>query len=376
VVGSDSLSWGWQNLTTRTGAVQQTPASPSPQKLFDQLFKNGVPSSDGGSTTPPPRDAGTGGPRDAGAPVARRPVVDRVLESYNQLQSGAFGDARRLSAADKQALSDHMDRLRDLEARLTPATTDAGSGMMTGGTGGGSGSTSNAPSASCSSVSRPTSTSSSFQLYNDVIAAAFLCDMTRVASIVAFDPFVQFTGDWHTDYAHEAGRDAGKEATVLESHRVFFETVFLDLANKLDVVEANGKTVLDNSLLFWTHECSWDTHNDFSMPIVTAGSAAGYLNTGLYVDYRNRAAPNAAGNSPDAAAGTTADWFPGLTYHQWLGTALQAIGVQPSEFERNGKHGYGVQRLCTDGFTVNNPSQAWPQRVFDDASSILPLLKA
>ncbi len=271
VIGPQSLSWGWQDLVAKTGAVQQTPQSPSPQKLFDALFKNGAPGADAGTSVP---DAGM-------AAVARKPVVDRVLEIYNRYKSGTFGDARRLSAGDQVALS--AVRITwivcsDLEARLTSSPVGGSDGGTTG----------NMLGASCSTVTRPTSTATSFSLYNDVIAAAFLCDVTRIGTIVAYDPFVAYTGDWHQDYAHKASIDPTKEAALLESHRVFFETVFLDLANKLNVMEANGKTVLDNSLLYWTHECSWDTHNDFALPVVTAGSAAGYLNTGLYVDYRNR----------------------------------------------------------------------------------------
>jgi len=50
---------------------------------------------------------------------------------------------------------------------------------------------------------------------------------------------------------------------------------------------------------------------------------------------------------------------------------LQAMGIPPSEFEKPGKHGYGSS--YTDNYYG---AGLWPQRLFDDASKILPFLKA
>ncbi|MCP6756702.1 hypothetical protein NL533_34265, partial [Klebsiella pneumoniae] len=66
-----------------------------------------------------------------------------------------------------------------------------------------------------------------------------------------------------------------------------FENVFLYLAQKLDAIDdGNGFSVLDNTLMVWSQECCMASHDSYSIPIVTFGSAAGYFNTGMYVDYR------------------------------------------------------------------------------------------
>jgi hypothetical protein len=88
--------WGYSNPTQQTGNVDAIPLSQSAGALFTQVF---VPEDD--------------------PSVPQRPlVVDRVLESYNRLRSGAFGDAQKLGGADRRRLDEHMDRLRDLETRL------------------------------------------------------------------------------------------------------------------------------------------------------------------------------------------------------------------------------------------------------------------
>ena len=59
-----------------------------------------------------------------------------------------------------------------------------------------------------------------------------------------------------------------------------------DLVNKLNVDEINGTTYLDNSLVVWTK--SRVSHpQGTSIPVITAGGASGFFNTGL-CDYRNR----------------------------------------------------------------------------------------
>ena len=79
-----------------------------------------------------------------------------------------------------------------------------------------------------------------------------------------------------------------------------------------------------------------ETHGSVSIPVVTFGSAAGRLKTGLLCDYR-RIGNTASQFDPGAGGKQTL----GLLYSQWLATVLQAMGVPPSEFERWGYKGYG-----------------------------------
>ena len=100
------------------------------------------------------------------------------------------------------------------------------------------------------------------------------------------------------------------------------------------------------------------------MPVVTAGSAAGVLETGNFVDFRNR-------NNMELAHGYSPEHEslrPGLPYQRWLGNVLNAVGIPSSEFERPGEHGYGDN--------VNPNTDAMPTSHMDDASLPLPVIHA
>lgn len=335
LVGGRELSWG----VSQTGVVEPVPRSDSSLDLFNRIFDPGA----------PPPDEGP----------MRTPVVDRVLEHYQSLRAGAFGDGRRLSNVDRQRLDDHMERLLELQRRLdtqlpascmdvpTP-TADA-----------------NESHAGANHHAAPQDAAAYYQLYNDVIAAAFICGTSRIATISVNHIFNAYGGDWHQEIAHEAHGDDFAQATQVATHQAFFESVFLDLANKLDVEEENGITVLDNSLLMWSQESGIMTHDSDSMPIVTAGSAAGYFQTGQFLDYRDRTNMSIA---DDVWTPVAAEKRPGVAYNRWLANVLQAMNIGPDEYETDGIPGYGV--------VFNENTNAWPQRIYDDASDPLPYLVA
>lgn len=335
-IGRPELSWGYSNPGQQQGSVDPLPRAESSLELFNRIFVPDEPSDDTGRT----------------------PVVDRVLEHYQAVRTGAFGDARRISAADRQRLDDHMDRLSELQRRLLAK-----------------------PPASCGDVPTPTEDASYdhpgwdpgaappdawayYQLFNDVIAAAFICGTSRIATVSIDHIFSEFFGsDWHQEIAHEAHGNAAAQATMVAGHQAFFEGVFLDLAQKLDVEEDNGITVLDNSLLMWSQESGILTHDADSVPIITAGSAAGVFQTGQMLDYRDRTNMALTG---DAWTDVVYDKRPGVAYNRWLANVLQAMNVDRSEFERDGAQGYGL--------TLNENTDAWPERIYQDASEPLPRL--
>jgi hypothetical protein len=330
--------WGYSNPTQQSGSIDAIPLSASSMALFNQIFV----------------------PEETGGPEPRPLVVDRVLESYSRLRSGAFGDASRLGAKDRQRLDEHMDRLRDLETRLNavascgdvPVPTNDTTGLDVGG------------------YSENVADMRTFyQLYNDVIVAAFMCGTSRIAIINSGETWSPDWGglccDWHDFIAHQAADPNNvdnAQSVLMEAKRTFFENVFLDLVSKLDVEEANGVTYLDNSFVYWTQEAGSTVHDPISLPIVAAGSAAGVFETGQYIDYRNR-------NSLAVAVDYLPEYGllrPGITHSRFLATVLQASGLPPEEFERPGERGYGLP-------LVDN-AEAWPQAILDDASEMLPVL--
>ncbi|MDX2022137.1 MAG: DUF1552 domain-containing protein [Deltaproteobacteria bacterium] len=329
-------SWNYSNPTARTGSVMNVRGPDDSLQMFDRIFV----------------------PAGAPPPMQRRHVVDYVLESYNNLKNAN----RRLSAGDKQRLDDHMERMSELERKLTSK-----------------------PVASCMARPRPPRAAgyayvdeSEFttlvNLWLDVFIAAFTCDTSRIGILPLVDlrQLLSYAGDWHQQVAHQYNTDAAQEKILMAYQRAF-SRVIVPFAQKLDAIEEHpGSSYLDNTLIMWTQEAGWETHTSVSVPVVTFGSAGGFLKTGRFVDYRRK-------NSPlSAYKGTGTNQALGLLYSQWMATALQAMNVPPSDFERWGHKGYGWPEFGTEGWLppFSKHYQSTSSRYFQMASDVLPQLKA
>jgi hypothetical protein len=303
-----TVSWYWADPNAKAGGIIPIPGTSDSIGLFKKIF-----------VAPPP--GGSGG-------ATRTPVIDRVFENYQRLRQGN----RRLSTADKQRLDDHLARLQEIQRRskivvscsgVQPPTINAAP-YWKGGPAGVSNST------------------IAYQLLNDVMVAAFLCGTSRIATIDADTrqgPFTDYVGgfvgttDFHslihlTSQTNDIPTAQQSQAKVYPAWQQFFQNAFLDLITKLDVDDGTGQTLLDNALVVWEQECSAITHEQASIPVVMAGGAGGALQTGYYIDYRNRAIARPFYNS-----GAKQTFNPGIVWNQWMGTKLQAMGVQPSEYE-------------------------------------------
>jgi hypothetical protein len=334
IMSSRPVSWNYSDPEGRSGTIDNVRGYDSSRALFDKIF-----------VAP---DTG---------PKPRPPIVDAVLESYKRLRNGN----RRLSSGDKQRLDDHMARIAELQRKLSAG-------------------------ASCGDVAKPTDDVQKHydnneadakaygQLWNDVVAAAFVCGTSRIGVLGygSSERFMAYGGDWHQEVAHQWQLDDRQEL-LKQSYQKFFEGVFLDLAAKLDIEEAPGMTYLDNSLLVWSQESGMSTHDSVTIPVVTFGSAAGFFKTGQLLDYRRIGNPD---SMFDPMAG--GKQYLGLLYNQWLATVLQAMGVPPSEFERWDHKGYGVPYISAESWTppYKKHYQDTSSRYFQMASDILPFLKA
>jgi hypothetical protein len=320
--------------------------------LFNDIFNN---------FSPPPADAGT----------PRRLIVDHVHDDFQNLMNNP-----RISKADAQRVSDHMDRLLDLETRLqaashvscsiTPPTTSNSSlpGWVN---------PVDVPSGpTVPFIGDPTSPATQakfWQMYNDVIATALHCGALRVA-VMCCEPFATHfstypygywgtpTGDWHVDVAHQTDTAPG-QAMMTAAQNTFFSGVMVDLASKLDQMSDGSGTTLDRTLVTWMQEYGNQIHEFYSIPVVTFGSAGGNMNTGLYCDYRNLSkmqSPNGVGQTLAA----------GLTWSQLLGTFLQVVGVPHSDYAEANHNGYGLR--------VVDPVSEWPDATWAAAGDKLPFL--
>lgn len=317
------LSWGYSNPVNRSGDIEEIASVSNPVTMFRRVFV--------------PDEAET-------EESARPPIVDRVRESYRSLRQSNL----RLSASDRRRLDDHMERLSELERRLTATATRR---------------------ASCHGLIEPGRDTNDPIAYhsalNDVVVAAFLCGTSRIAVIRVIEAdFVPYDGDWHQEVAHEYASPE-PQRLLQEANQKAFEHAVLDLAHKLDVVEAEGQSVLDSTLIQWTQESGDKTHNARSIPVVTIGGAGGKLKTGNYCDYRRK---NNAGLLANGYGG-----YSGLLYAQWLATALQSMGVASEEFqniEHNADAGYGHPYISGDYASVHADG------VVENATNPLPFIGA
>jgi Protein of unknown function (DUF1552) len=316
-------SWTWSSPTTRSGAIQRTGYSGSPSELFNMLFAGQTPKPD--------------------PVVQRKPIVDRVIEDYRRLRSSN----RRMNPEDRQRLNDHMDRMSEVQ-RLVNQNQVTTTAM-------------------CKDVKAPIMTMPTFRAFNDVYAAAFMCGASRVAVIgVHQGEYITYPGSWHQQTAH-VWDQAEPQARLVESGRACFREVFLDLARKMDVEVAPGKTLLDNGLIQMINECGEETHSSNSIPIFTAGSAGGFLKTGMLCDYRNT---SPAAKSKFRGEFGAISGYPGISSNRWLGAILQSMGVPKTDYELNGNRGYG------NAFIGQEYAAAYLPTVTSQHGEVLPFLKA
>src|SRR5262249_32481364 len=127
-----------------------------------------------------------------------------------------------------------------------------------------------------------------------------MCDQTRIITIGAHkslgpspdpnDPTLlgyyhsedASGGTWH-GLAHDFGNDNSRRM-LAGINGWLAANLFAKLLSKLDVMEANGSTFLDNSLIYWGNELGFN-HIAYSVPCLLAGSAGGFIKPGRYIDY-------------------------------------------------------------------------------------------
>lgn len=227
------------------GPDQPLPNVTNPVLLFNTLFGNFTP-----KTTTDPRDQ------------LRVSVLDAVNEDAKRLRA-------RLGAADRMRLDAHLTSIAEVRQRilaLPPAVTS-----------------------SCKVPANPTTQNKDVngvepfedvsKAFADLLALAWACDLTRVASI-------QFSGSvgsqvfanlGHTDNEHNLTHDSGKQNQVHDAV-VFTVRCFAHFLERLKATPEGTGNVLDNSCLLMTSDVSDGLrHSIRDMPIVVAGRGGGFL---------------------------------------------------------------------------------------------------
>jgi hypothetical protein len=234
---------------------------PSPWALFDQVFGGGLPT----TVEPPTREE-----------LARASVLDAVLDDARSLRG-------RLGAYDRGRLDQHLTQIREVETRLRGDTIAH-------------------PGVSCTLGSRPEDPGGEAyreraRSFATVVALAFACDLTRVASVCFSEPGAQSAfreavpgGFWHSgvqtslhEYEHlEIYHPDAPNPNILAAHQYMIDC-YADFVQVLDSMEEVGGTVLDRSAVLGTTETTkGETHDTDNFPLLVAGGAGG-LRPGLHV---------------------------------------------------------------------------------------------
>ncbi|MFK8001364.1 MAG: DUF1552 domain-containing protein [Polyangiales bacterium] len=194
----------------------------------------------------------------------------------------------------------------------------------------------------------------------DLVVAALACDMTRVVSLslASFGGVFGETGSTfheregggsHWNYRHEDvdegdpiawPRGSEAEAVSLRMYSFMASKVGRLMSMMDSIVEANGDTLLDNSIVYFGNEQTGGAgHHDYSMPILVGGTGRGQFEPG-YWDFTSRPFARHAGNPFYGPVGTR-------VYANFLVTLLHALGLERNEWESvQGGAGFGGIRIA------------------------------
>ena len=171
---------------------------------------------------------------------------------------------RRAGAHDRAKLEAHLTALRDLERQLPQSTAGAcqrpttPAAMDTGAVG-----------------NRP----DLFDQQASLVAAAFACDLTRVASLQFSNghdnvpyPWLGYQGAHHDNLSHDEGSPQARATRIQIC--TWYAQKFAVLLDRLDAVREGSGTMLDNTMVVWGTEVATGAHNFDNVPFVVAGGGA------------------------------------------------------------------------------------------------------
>jgi Protein of unknown function (DUF1552) len=253
------------NVINSAGVKQPIPPSGSPLGTFKRLFGDGSTDLDAQrlwSTT----------------------ILDGVAEEYRRL-------SLQLGVEDRQKLEAHLALIeqsrRGLDAEVNAAckpptgvNTDPKfyeDGFSDGG----------ASDGGSQAIGNGAKVSAKGAVMTELLVAALACGSTHVGTMQWADSEAKFllgflkdnNGKALVDHHHGYQHDRGFQPGSLEVIYRFYAERFADLLQRMSsVVEGNGKTLLDNSLVVAVSEIQKpDSHDQRNMPFILAGGAGGRL---------------------------------------------------------------------------------------------------
>ena len=254
-------------------------------------------------------------------------MVERSLEQYRTLR-----DSGRLSSEDRLILEGTMSRYAALQANLQ-ARVD-GFGM--------------APMIACAPTAVSGSDDSEAKMRDHValFTQAFACNATRIGYWKLRSSHADVDG------AHQANSGANQRADGLYTSIMRQNCRWVaELLRSMDsVLEGNGKTLLENSLVVVTSDMSTSVigeHPGVDAPFLLAGGLGGKIRMGELIDYRDYAARMA--NSHDH------EWYAGPPHNELLISIMKSMGLDSSDW---GGAGFGQYACVRDGTCTDSGDKA------------------
>lgn len=268
--------------------------SNQPQQSFDTLFGGLSPNPQGGENL---------------ALKAKKSVLDYQRADLERLKG-------RVGREDAAKIERHATALREIERRLTSFG-----------------------SVGCTIPSRPTQTFDTtgfskesraiVRLHSEILAQSFACDLTRFATL-AISPGqsapwlagLENITDVHEQVAHQY--DEANEASQLKLAKLqywYSEQVAYLLGLLDSIQDSDGRTVLDNTLVYWTTDVGQTTgHGNTQMPIILAGrggEASQLMKMGQFIALQ--------ANRTDSGAAA-------IPHNHLLTTIIRSFGIQVDSF--------------------------------------------
>ena len=267
-----SRSIAWFSATEPLGKVID------PQAVFDMLV----------SARPDPLAAKAPDPAADARRATRKSVLDFVLGDATAIQP-------RLSGSDRRRLDQLMTSVRDLEKRVTTLPP--------------------VPPPGCMPVARPASSiavgavpadydrDAHASTMIDLLVLALACDITHVASFMFDDARSDFVYNFLTTRLFSASgsmpgtgavagfkglaQGAGLANNGYATINWWFTSKLAELGAKLAALpEANGKSVLDNSVIWFGSGMNNGGEQSFNnLPLLYLGSGGGALKTDAHIDF-------------------------------------------------------------------------------------------
>lgn len=270
----DGFSCAYLTNLAWSGPTTFLPKETNPRAVFDRLTSGGVPAQGMATAAGPSKIS-----------VYQKSILDLVATDVRDLQS-------KLGQSDRDKLSDYLDSVNELERRVS-ALAPAGAGTASG---------------LCQPIAAPLdgtylgrdraknvySYPDLIKVMNDLMAFALQCDLTRVITFMSEIPLntqtnYSFIGvdsaNYHDDISHHGGNS--EKLDGMQKVNTFYAEQFAYFLGKLSALqEADGTSVLDNSIILFTSEFGdGDNHYHYDLPLLVAGGAGGRFKTGRHIVY-------------------------------------------------------------------------------------------